>query len=409
MGTVLAYTSPALGHLLPISALLAELGRRGHAVHVRTLSDGVGIARQFGFEAEPIDPRIEAIELDDWHASKPLEALEAGIAALGKRAVREIDDLARAVGDVRPDALVIDVNCWGALSTAEASGLPWVTFSPFTPPMRCRGMPPFGPGLRPIPGVAGRLRDAAVSAVVTRSFERIMRPPVDTIRTRLDLPPVRSMDAFLRRSPLIFIASGAPFQYPFGDWGEGVHMIGPCDIDVPSDDDVSWLDGLAHPVVLVTTSSEKQADADLVSIAFDALRDEPVHVVATVPAGDPADYPLTGNATVHRFLPHGPVLDRAVCAVTHGGMGATQKALTRGVPVCVVPYGRDQTEVARRVTVARCGTRIPSKRLSDRTLRAGVRQAMTMSAGARRVAAGFAATGGVRRGADLFEQRVLGR
>jgi hypothetical protein len=32
---------------------------------------------------------------------------------------------------------------------------------------------------------------------------------------------------------------------------------------------------------------------------------------------------------------------------------------------------------------------------------------MTMTDGARRVAAGFAATGGVARGADLIEQRVL--
>jgi hypothetical protein len=33
---------------------------------------------------------------------------------------------------------------------------------------------------------------------------------------------------------------------------------------------------------------------------------------------------------------------------------------------------------------------------------------MTMTAGAGRVAAGFAATGGAARGADVFEQRVLG-
>jgi UDP:flavonoid glycosyltransferase YjiC (YdhE family) len=40
-------------------------------------------------------------------------------------------------------------------------------------------------------------------------------------------------------------------------------------------------------------------------------------------------------------------------------------------------------------------------------LRAKIRQAMTMTNGAQRVAAGFAATGGVARGAELFEQRVL--
>ncbi|OBF43161.1 hypothetical protein A5787_14775 [Mycobacterium sp. 852002-50816_SCH5313054-b] len=89
-------------------------------------------------------------------------------------------------------------------------------------------------------------------------------------------------------------------------------------------------------------------------------------------------------------------------------MGATQKALARGIPVCVVPYGRDQLEVARRVEVARCGTRLPAKKLSPSRLRTNVREAMTMTDGAQRVAAGFKATGGTRRGADLFEHRLLG-
>jgi UDP:flavonoid glycosyltransferase YjiC (YdhE family) len=89
-------------------------------------------------------------------------------------------------------------------------------------------------------------------------------------------------------------------------------------------------------------------------------------------------------------------------------MGVTQKALARGVPVCVVPYGRDQFETARRVEVAQCGTRLPAKRLCAPKLRTKVQEAMTMTDGAKRVAAGFEATGGVARGADLFEHRVLG-
>jgi UDP:flavonoid glycosyltransferase YjiC (YdhE family) len=89
-------------------------------------------------------------------------------------------------------------------------------------------------------------------------------------------------------------------------------------------------------------------------------------------------------------------------------MGATQKALARGIPVCVVPYGRDQFEVARRAEVARCGTRLPAKKLSPPRLRAKVQEAMTMTDGAKRVADGFEATGGTARGADLFERRVLG-
>jgi hypothetical protein len=90
-------------------------------------------------------------------------------------------------------------------------------------------------------------------------------------------------------------------------------------------------------------------------------------------------------------------------------MGGTQKALARGVPLCGVPFGRDQFEVARRVEVARCGTRLPAKKLTAKRLSTKVQQAMTMTASSRLVAAGFAATGGVARSADLIEQRVLAR
>jgi UDP:flavonoid glycosyltransferase YjiC (YdhE family) len=183
-------------------------------------------------------------------------------------------------------------------------------------------------------------------------------------------------------------------------------MIGPCMYEPAMDAIPDWLEAIDRPIVLVTTSSQQQADMKLVVAAMTARADEPVHVVATLPAGLPRGVAVTTNATVLEFAPHGTVLDRAVCAVTHGGMGSTQKALARGVPVCAVPFGRDQFEVARRVEVAQCGTRLPARKLTARRLSTAIRQAMTMTDGALRVAAGFAATGGVARGVDLFEQRV---
>ncbi len=65
--------------------------------------------------------------------------------------------------------------------------------------------------------------------------------------------------------------------------------------------------------MLVTTSSEFQDDGRLVQAALDALAEERVTVVATVPAGDSARFRVPANARVERFIPHGPVLDRAVC------------------------------------------------------------------------------------------------
>ena len=408
MPRILAYTSPALGHMLPISALLLELANRGHRIHLRTLSSAVAIGTRLGFEVSAIDPRIEAVELGDWQAGNPREALRIGVGAFGRRADYEVDDLARAVSDVQPDALIIDVNCWGAQSKAEAGGIPWACFTPYTPALRSPGVPPFGLGLRPLRGRLGAARDAAVTAVVTRTLERIMLPPINSVRNTVGVAEVDSMDTFLRRAPLMLVASGTPFQYPCTEWGPAVQMIGPCVLDPPPGADPDWLSAIDRPIVLVTTSSEKQADTALVETTIAALADEPVHVVATMPAGGADTIIDRPNVTVCEFVPHGQVLERAVCAVTHGGMGATQKALAAGVPVCVVPFGRDQLEVARRVEVARCGTRLPARKLSPSRLRRKIMQAMAMSPGVRSVAAGFVRTGGVSSGADLVEHRLLG-
>jgi MGT family glycosyltransferase len=408
MATILAYTSPALGHLLPISALLSELSRRGHAIHLRTLSAGVEIGQRLGFATDAIDPRIEGIEHDDWKASNPRAALQRAVAVFGRRAPHEVVDLADAIEAAQPDALLIDLLCWGALSVADAGEIPWACLSPPIPPLRVRGIPPFGPGLRPMTGMLGRMRDAALRRVATGAFDKGMLPPLNEIRVGLGVPRVASADEFWRRAPLMLVATGKPFEYVQGEWGDAVQMIGPCVCEPESEPAPDWLRTIDRPIVLVTTSSEKQDDAKLVATAIAALADEPVHVVATFPAGLPGEIISAPNATLRTFVPHGVVLDRAVCAITHGGMGATQKALARGIPVCVVPFGRDQLEVARRVEVAQCGTRLPAKKLSAERLRMKVREAMTMGDGARRVAAGFVATGGLARGADLFEQRVLG-
>jgi MGT family glycosyltransferase len=407
MATILAYTSPALGHLFPFSALLSELAGRGNKIHLRTLSTGVQIGRTLGFTTDAIDARIEEIVHEDWKASNPRAALKMAVDVFCRRAAHEVADFTDAVTRTRPDAVIVDVNSWGALSAADAGDIPWASFCPYTPALQSDGVPPFGLGLAPLPGLLGRVRDAALRPVVMGMIERTVLPRGNEIRASAGAPPVTSADEFMRRAPLMLVASGKPFEYPQTNWGDAVQMIGPCMFEPAIDSVPDWLEAIDRPIVLVTTSSQQQADAELVGTAMAALADEPVHVVATLPAGLPRDVAVGPNATVVEFVPHGPVLDRAVCAITHGGMGATQKALARGVPVCVVPFGRDQFEVARRVEVARCGTRLPAKKLTVARLSAKVRQAMTMTEGARRVAAGFAATGGVAHGADLVEQRVL--
>ena len=71
--------------------------------------------------------------------------------------------------------------------------------------------------------------------------------------------------------------------------------------------------------------------------------------------------------------------------------------------MCVVPFGRDQFEVARHVEVARAGASVKAKGLTAARLRESIRVARGRRPGAGRIAQAFRAAGGAARGADELE------
>ena len=129
----------------------------------------------------------------------------------------------------------MDINSWGALVAAEASGLPFVTFSPYTPPIRSAGTPPFGPGFKPLPGLLGRLRDGLLRPVVMGVAEKVMRPGIARLREAKGLAPVGGADEFFRRAPLLLVATAEPFEYHHEDWGDDIMMIGASAWEPPAE------------------------------------------------------------------------------------------------------------------------------------------------------------------------------
>ncbi len=418
MSIVLAYSSPAIGHLFPMVPLLLELKSRGHEVHLRTLPKQVQTMRDLGFHAEAVDERLLEIEARDYLTKSTKDALASSVDTFTSRARFDAPDFRAAMDDVGPDLALVDINSWGARIVAEHSGLPWATFSPYTPPLQSKGTPPFGPGLLPMPGLLGSARDAVVRRMVIGAVEKLMMPGMNRLRAEVSggqLPPVRTADAFFRTAPLMLVTTAEPFEYAHPDWAPGIRMIGSVTWEPPVSTP-PWLEGMQNPAVLVTTSSEYQADENLVRTALEALAKEPYTVVATLPAanagsagatrasGTNAIHAIPDNARVEHFVPHSLVLDRAAVAITHGGMGSTQKALAKGVPVVVVPFGRDQHEVAARVLAADAGVRLSPRKLTPDALREAVEKARDKAEGARRVAAGYVTAGGAVAGVDALEE-----
>ena len=276
-------------------------------------------------------------------------------------------------------------------------------FAHFPLPLPSHDAPPYGLGLRPRPDRLGRARDALARRLILSPLERIVLSKLNALRAEHGVRPLSgAADLFAHTAPLVLYYSAEPFEYPRSDWPQSVRLVGPGVWDPPAAAP-EWLARVERPLVLVTCSSEFQDDGKLAAIALEALGDAPYELAVTTAAVDPAGLPSTPNAHVARFLPHRPLLRQAACVVCHAGMGITQKALAAGVPVCAVPFGRDQFEVARRVVVAGAGTMLPAGRLRPNRLRSAVEEAIDRAPGARQLAAAFASAGGPAGAADAVE------
>src|SRR5207248_2197485 len=69
----------------------------------------------------------------------PRERLGRSLRTFADRAVHEVPDLERAIAEVAPDVLVVDVTTAGAAALAESAGIPWAQSVPYL-----RRISPFG-------------------------------------------------------------------------------------------------------------------------------------------------------------------------------------------------------------------------------------------------------------------------
>ena len=405
MAVVLAYVDAVPGRLYPLVATLLELADRGHHVAVRCGIDEVERLRSLGLDVHPLRSEIERFEPEDWRARTRFGALSKGLGQFGERAPFQLRDLEQAIEAERPDVLFVDEGAWGAAAAAERSGLPWA-FSIVSPvPLPSRDAPPFGLGLAPRHDFLGRLRDRLTKPLTLGTLERVIAKHMNPLRAEIGLPPIKKIEDVYLAASVVLAYTAEPFEYPRSDWPAKLKLVGPGLWEPPAEPP-AWLDELRQPLVLVTCSTLFQNDRRLVEVVCSAFAGEPFDVVVTTADVDPSGLDAPTNVHIERFVPHSPVLERAACVVCHAGMGITQKALAHGVPVVAVPFGRDQPEVARRVEVAGAGVRLPVRRLTPDRLRAAVRRAIGLRAGAERIAAAFAAAGGAGAAADELEALI---
>ena len=101
---ILAYTSPARGHLYPLVPILMSWLPAATRSPSGRWRQKIELMAARGFDAAPIAPAIEAITHDDYRARTPPTKLKRAMATFGARSRHEVADLLEAIDGQRPDA-----------------------------------------------------------------------------------------------------------------------------------------------------------------------------------------------------------------------------------------------------------------------------------------------------------------
>jgi MGT family glycosyltransferase len=214
------------------------------------------------------------------------------------------------------------------------------------------------------------------------------------------------------RADRILVCSSPSYDFGSGSVPANVCYVGPqLDDDQNGASGDRWADAPAQPLVLVGLSSTVMRQEGLLQRAADALGQAQVRgLVTTGPAVDPAGISAPPNVTVTRWVRHADVLRHCSAVITHGGHGTVMKALIAGVPLVLVPLGRDQPDNAARVVHADAGIRL-RKNARTSALRAAVDRVITdprYRAAAGRMASRLAAERDDNRAVDELEQVAAG-
>ena len=341
-----------------------------------------------------------------------------------------VGQAAARVADLRPvlaahgvDAMLQDGLMYGVGMLGELTGVPHATFGDGPLPHLEPDTPPFGPGLLPMRGPVGRLRNRVVAAAARRLLFADAQRVYDRTRADLGLPPDPGSVLDAVASPLLHLQGCTPaFDYPRRALPPTVHWVGALKPDPPRDwTPPAWwpeVTGARRPVVHVTQGSIRPDMTELVVPALRGLAGADALVVVTT-GGPPAAAveaayggPLPANARVTPFVPYDLLLRHADVFVTNGGYTGVTLALAHGVPVVQAGTTEEKSEIAARIKWTGVGIKLGTTRPPPAAVARGVRRVLaepSFRAAAERVRVEMAPHDAGREGALLLERLAATR
>jgi MGT family glycosyltransferase len=182
---------------------------------------------------------------------------------------------------------------------------------------------------------------------------------LDGMRQQAGFASLPALDELWLSRDRVIVTTLAEFDTAAPAGWDAVRHVGPVLEDekcaVPTV--LPWAADDPAAIVLVSFSTGfEQKSVEKLQHTLDAMKDLPVHVVATTGGiVSPAELATPGNAVVLSYAAHDPILRQARLVVTHGGHGTLMRALKHAVPMIVMP-GLAHDQAPNAATIEEWGT-----------------------------------------------------
>lgn len=359
------------GSVGPALTVARKLVEAGHDVRVmsdecnRPESEATG-ARFLSWTRAPnrTDRQRESELVRDWAGSTIAEGMSQVLLALTAGRARDYaEDIIEELNREPADLVVGSELILGVELGCEAMGQPCAVLVCNSMIFPVDGAPRSGPPMTPA-------QQAALQSVLNEllAASTTALPALNEARAHFGLPPLGNMWNQVLAAKKTLIAVSRTFDFgPDADEGHFAYVG-------PQLDEVGWTETWQTPVaqdddrplVLVSFSTTFQNHAGVLQKVVDALDQLPVRALVTLgPTILPEEISAAANVELVRSAPHNQVMKQASLIVTHGGHGTVARGLMNGLPMLVIPHGRDQNGNAARVVAHGAGLMLPPTAETD--------------------------------------------
>src|SRR5687767_13314973 len=359
------------GDVHPFVGLGMRLRRRGHRVRLVTNSHFEPLARAAGLDFVELGTSEEYLRVandpDMWSPRRSFYAVFGWVA----KTLEQVYGLIKR--NLTDDTVVASSTLVLAARIAEDKlGFPHATIHLAPGVMRSIVDPPKLPGLVLPKWLPMSWRRAFWDFADNRILDPFIAPPVNALRARLGLPPVRHVLRDWWHAPRLTIGMFPDwFAPPAADWPPQVRLTGfplfdERGISALSEPLQDFLARNSRPAVAFTPGSAMFQGERFFAAAVDScVRGGFRGILLTrhaehVPRDLPAD-------VIHvDYAPFSELLPRVAALVHHGGIGTSAQGMAAGVPQLVTTITHDQPDNAHRMKRLGVAETIPMSKFSGR-------------------------------------------